>query len=41
MSSDTGSNVSFTGPTFFGGVFGEGVGGAVRKAIDEAMKQYK
>ena len=31
MSTDVGANVAFTGPTFSGGVFGDGVGGAVRK----------
>ena len=31
MESDGGVDVAFTGPTFSGGVFGDGVGGAVRK----------
>ena len=31
MATDVGANVAFTGPTFSGGVFGDGVGGAVRK----------
>jgi len=31
MASDVGTNVAFTGPTFSGGVFGDGVGGAVKK----------
>ena len=31
MATDVGTNVAFTGPTFSGGVFGDGVGGAVRK----------
>ena len=31
MESGGGVNVAFTGPTFSGGVFGDGVGGAIRK----------
>lgn len=31
MATDVGTNVAFTGPTFSGGVFGDGVGGAVKK----------
>ena len=31
MASDSGADVAFTGPTFSGGVFGDGVGGAVKK----------
>ena len=31
---DGGVDVAFTGPTFSGGVFGDGVGGAVRKETD-------
>ena len=40
MESDQGGNVSFTGPTFFGGVFGEGVGGAVRKEDNDILEMW-
>jgi len=40
MESDSGGNVSFTGPTFFGGVFGEGVGGAVRKEDADIVEMW-
>ena len=40
MESDSGGNVSFTGPTFFGGVFGEGVGGAVRKEDTDIVEMW-
>tara|TARA_B100000686_G_C16799800_1_gene985122 strand:+ start:681 stop:1478 length:798 start_codon:yes stop_codon:yes gene_type:complete len=40
MESDGGVNVSFTGPTFSGGVFGEGVGGAVRKEDTDILDMW-
>tara|TARA_Y100000590_G_C15735981_1_gene1018580 strand:- start:3502 stop:4311 length:810 start_codon:yes stop_codon:yes gene_type:complete len=40
MESDQGSKVAFTGPTFFGGVFGEGVGGAVRKEDSDILEMW-
>ena len=40
MESDAGVNVAFTGPTFSGGVFGDGVGGAVRKEDTEILEMW-
>ncbi len=40
MESDAGGNIAFTGPTFFGGVFGEGVGGAVRKEDTDILEMW-
>ena len=40
MESDGGVDVSFTGPTFSGGVFGDGVGGAVRKEDDDILEMW-
>ena len=38
MESDGGVDVAFTGPTFSGGVFGDGVGGAVRKEDTDILE---
>jgi len=40
MESDGGVDVAFTGPTFSGGVFGDGVGGAVRKEDNEILDMW-
>ena len=40
MDSDGGVDVAFTGPTFSGGVFGDGVGGAVRKEDTEILEMW-
>ncbi len=40
MESDGGVDVAFTGPTFSGGVFGDGVGGAVRKEDTEILEMW-
>ena len=40
MESDGGVDVSFTGPTFSGGVFGDGVGGAIRKEDTEILEMW-
>ncbi len=40
MESDGGVDVAFTGPTFSGGVFGDGVGGAVRKEDTEILDMW-
>ena len=40
MSTDVGANVAFTGPTFSGGVFGDGVGGAVRKEDTDILEMW-
>ena len=40
MESDGGVDVAFTGPTFSGGVFGEGVGGAVRKEDTDILEMW-
>ena len=40
MESDGGVDVAFTGPTFSGGVFGDGVGGAVRKEDSEILDMW-
>ena len=38
ISTDGGVDVAFTGPTFSGGVFGDGVGGAVRKEDTDILE---
>ena len=40
MATDVGANVAFTGPTFSGGVFGDGVGGAVRKEDTDILEMW-
>ena len=40
MESDGGVDVAFTGPTFSGGVFGDGVGGAVREEDTEILEMW-
>ena len=40
MESDGGVDVAFTGPTFSGGVFGDGVGGAVRKEDTDILQMW-
>ena len=40
MESDGGVDVAFTGPTFSGGVFGDGVGGAVRKEDSNILEMW-
>ena len=40
MESDGGVDVAFTGPTFSGGVFGYGVGGAVRKEDGDILEMW-
>ncbi len=40
MESDGGIDVAFTGPTFSGGVFGDGVGGAVRKEDADILEMW-
>ncbi len=40
MESDGGVDVAFTGPTFSGGVFGDGVGGAVRKEDIDILNMW-
>ena len=40
MDSDGGVDVAFTGPTFSGGVFGDGVGGAVRKEDTDILDMW-
>ena len=40
MESDGGVDVAFTGPTFSGGVFGDGVGGAVRKEDVDILQMW-
>ena len=40
MESDGGVDVAFTGPTFSGGVFGDGVGGAVRKEDTDIVNMW-
>jgi len=40
MESDGGVDVAFTGPTFSGGVFGDGVGGAVRKEDVDILEMW-
>ena len=40
IESDGGVDVAFTGPTFSGGVFGDGVGGAVRKEDGDILDMW-
>ena len=40
ISTDGGVDVEFTGPTFSGGVFGDGVGGAVRKEDTDILEMW-
>ena len=40
ISTDGGGDVAFTGPTFSGGVFGDGVGGAVRKEDADILDMW-
>ena len=40
IESDGGVDVTFTGPTFSGGVFGDGVGGAVRKEDADILEMW-
>ena len=40
IESDGGVDVAFTGPTFSGGVFGDGVGGAVRKEDTDILEMW-
>ena len=40
MESDGGVDVAFTGPTFSGGVFGDGVGGALRKEDTDILEMW-
>ena len=40
MESNGGVDVAFTGPTFSGGVFGDGVGGAVRKEDTDILEMW-
>ena len=40
ISTDGGVDVAFTGPTFSGGVFGDGVGGAVRKEDTDILEMF-
>ena len=40
MESDGGVDVAFTGPTFSGGVFGDGVGGAIRKEDTDILEMW-
>ena len=40
MATDVGADVAFTGPTFSGGVFGDGVGGAVRKEDTDILNMW-
>ena len=40
METDGGVNIAFTGPTFSGGVFGDGVGGAVRKEDNDILEMW-
>lgn len=40
IDTDGGVDVAFTGPTFSGGVFGDGVGGATRKEDSDILKMW-
>tara|TARA_B100001123_G_C15293832_1_gene1018409 strand:+ start:493 stop:1326 length:834 start_codon:yes stop_codon:yes gene_type:complete len=40
IESDGGVDVAFTGPTFSGGVFGDGVGGAIRKEDTDILEMW-
>ena len=40
METDGGVDIAFTGPTFSGGVFGDGVGGAIRKEDTDILDMW-
>ena len=40
MATDQGSNAAFTGPTFSGGPWGDGVGGAIRKEDTDILEMW-
>lgn len=40
IDTDGGVDVAFTGPTFSGGVFGDGVGGAIRKEDSDILEMW-
>jgi len=40
MDTDQGSNAAFTGPTFSGGPWGDGVGGAIRKEDTDILEMW-
>ena len=40
METDQGSNAAFTGPTFSGGPWGDGVGGAIRKEDTDILEMW-
>ena len=40
METDGGVDIAFTGPTFSGGVFGDGVGGAIRKEDTDILEMW-
>ena len=40
MATDQGSDVAFTGPTFSGGPWGDGVGGAIRKEDTDILEMW-
>ena len=40
MGTDQGANVAFTGPTFSGGPWGDGVGGAIRKEDTDILEMW-
>ncbi len=40
MGTDQGSNAAFTGPTFSGGPWGDGVGGAIRKEDTDILEMW-
>ena len=40
METDQGANVAFTGPTFSGGPWGDGVGGAIRKEDTDILEMW-
>jgi octopine/nopaline transport system substrate-binding protein len=40
MATDQGSNATFTGPTFSGGPWGDGVGGAIRKEDTDILEMW-
>ena len=40
MATDQGSNAAFTGPTFSGGPWGDGVGGAIRKEDTDILEMF-
>ena len=40
MATDQGANAAFTGPTFSGGPWGDGVGGAIRKEDTDILEMW-